>query len=580
MFIKSFILIVFFAFCTVFADDVWQTDWSGGPGVPGPVPVWDDCFDTSDNLNWYSSPGELLLEDTINNLIYNFEHSYSENYSNSSIPDKFETTGFLVSSILEMPGYTLDDSYWGNIFWDAEQLVETSVSFRVRASFDPGNMGPWSDPIDEWGTSLEDILDDQFPYLQYEVTLATTNTAVTPILDCMLISFETDSGDVWYPETSPTLEDLNAVCFVDELHGWAVGDLGVIIVTSDGGFNWYTQESGITENLYDVDFVNLTTGWAVGANGAIINTANGGDDWNPQTSGVTATLSGVSFCDPNTGWAVGSGETILFSDNAGSNWTEQHSGVNHLHGVNCTDVDNATAVGDAGTILRTSDGGASWPGQSSGTIEQLSGVSMASQNIAWAVGSNGTIVQTSNSGQSWKTQTSGVLFDLTDVHFINMYIGWTVGTGGTILFSHSGGEVWIMQPGGRTVENIYGIHAVNIEEATAVASNGAVFSYGLPTAIEEESTLNPCVSQISVFPNPFHGYTTIGFSLNRSSDVEIYIFDLSGRLVGKTDAGTLSTGEHSIQLYFDEYGTLPAGIYNCVLRTENSETGRMIVLLN
>jgi hypothetical protein len=41
-----------------------QTDWSGGPGKPGPVTDWGDSFDSEDYVSWSGWPGELILEGT------------------------------------------------------------------------------------------------------------------------------------------------------------------------------------------------------------------------------------------------------------------------------------------------------------------------------------------------------------------------------------------------------------------------------------------------------------------------------------------------------------------------------------
>lgn len=46
---------------SAFADDATQTDWSGGDGVPGPVTDWADQFDSSTDINWLGTPGELRL---------------------------------------------------------------------------------------------------------------------------------------------------------------------------------------------------------------------------------------------------------------------------------------------------------------------------------------------------------------------------------------------------------------------------------------------------------------------------------------------------------------------------------------
>ena len=54
----------------------------------------------------------------------------------------------------------------------------------------------------------------------------------------------TDAGRTW--NRLPTGQNLpiRDLCFVDPLHGCAVGDLGTILVTEDGGQNWTRQQSG------------------------------------------------------------------------------------------------------------------------------------------------------------------------------------------------------------------------------------------------------------------------------------------------------------------------------------------------
>ncbi|MEN8208572.1 MAG: hypothetical protein ABFR50_04895 [Candidatus Fermentibacteria bacterium] len=43
----------------VYADYATQTDWSGGPGIHGPVINWEDDFDTQIGTCWWISSGSL-----------------------------------------------------------------------------------------------------------------------------------------------------------------------------------------------------------------------------------------------------------------------------------------------------------------------------------------------------------------------------------------------------------------------------------------------------------------------------------------------------------------------------------------
>ncbi len=58
------------------ADSASQTDWSGGPGTPGPVSVWGSDFGSDSGMNCFSSPGEAALHcgsiDPVEHLITSF----------------------------------------------------------------------------------------------------------------------------------------------------------------------------------------------------------------------------------------------------------------------------------------------------------------------------------------------------------------------------------------------------------------------------------------------------------------------------------------------------------------------------
>ena len=160
-------------------------------------------------------------------------------------------------------------------------------------------------------------------------------------------------GNEW-----PTYANLRSVAFAaDGLHGWAVGDSGIIVATADGGRHWTRQTSPTSENLQSVAIAaDSLHGWAVGDGGTIIATADGGGHWTRQTSPASASefLSSVAFAaDGLDGWAVsvGSGPgslggIIIATADGGRHWTRQTSptpeagllsvaiAADGLHGVN------------------------------------------------------------------------------------------------------------------------------------------------------------------------------------------------------------------------------------------------------
>ena len=60
-----------------------------------------------------------------------------------------------------------------------------------------------------------------------------------------LVSIDRKTGE-FKLHVTPIQTSLHQITFVDELHGWAVGDLGIVIATTDGGENWQVQRGDQT----------------------------------------------------------------------------------------------------------------------------------------------------------------------------------------------------------------------------------------------------------------------------------------------------------------------------------------------
>ena len=60
-----------------------------------------------------------------------------------------------------------------------------------------------------------------------------------------LVSIDKQTGAIKLHAT-PINTSLHRITFVDEMHGWAVGDLGIVIATTDGGENWQVQRGDQT----------------------------------------------------------------------------------------------------------------------------------------------------------------------------------------------------------------------------------------------------------------------------------------------------------------------------------------------
>lgn len=246
-------------------------------------------------------------------------------------------------------------------------------------------------------------------------------------------------------ETDPKSADLKAVAFTDTLHGWAVGNDGVILSTMDGGRSWQIQRSGTKGTLNGVYFADSVHGWVVGAGGIILATGDGGKSWQSQVSGTAQWLGCVKFADNLHGWALGANGLIVTTTDGGLTWQPQAGNVTHtLNGVTFIDGLRGWAVGEKGAIIATSDGGNNWQVQSGGSSEHLNGVRFLQDGLhGWATGDNGVMLATMDGGRSWQTQITGTSSNLLSVRFLgDGSRGWAVGDDGTILATNNGGSTW------------------------------------------------------------------------------------------------------------------------------------------
>jgi photosystem II stability/assembly factor-like uncharacterized protein len=281
----------------------------------------------------------------------------------------------------------------------------------------------------------------------------------------------------------PQGNSLNAVHFIDENEGWAVGWYGTILHTTDAGISWEKININTTDYFNDLIFIGHDTGWVVGY-GMIYHTNDGGNTWIEQNIPVPLNCQSVCFINVDEGWVVGSNHTIIHTSNGGLHWEEQDSGLGTeyvwLESVCFINEHKGYACGWDGIILRTLNGGISWELQPTGTDDQLNSIFFQDQFTGWALG--GCLLQTTNGGYTWlkvdtvesirgysicftdnlngwicgsniyRTTDGGVNWEqmedntnmlLHDISFIGNSSGWIVGSGGKIMAYKPEEDKWI-----------------------------------------------------------------------------------------------------------------------------------------
>jgi hypothetical protein len=91
----------------------------------------------------------------------------------------------------------------------------------------------------------------------------------------------------------------------------------------------------------------------------------------------------------------------------------------------------------------------------------------------------------------------------------------------------------------------------------------------------------PLWSLAQNLPNPFNPATTISFTLDAAADVELSVFDLSGRRVAVLRRGRLEAGRHeAVWLGRDDRGRpQPSGTYLYSLRSDGRIEARTMSLI-
>ena len=92
--------------------------------------------------------------------------------------------GSLTSTILDAQGWP----EWESIEWTSVEPEGTDITFQIRGSNDPDEMGAWSDTLTEPG-SLEGHLDSAYRFVQYRVHLQADSGVISPYLEQVMIHF-------------------------------------------------------------------------------------------------------------------------------------------------------------------------------------------------------------------------------------------------------------------------------------------------------------------------------------------------------------------------------------------------------
>ncbi len=227
------------------------------------------------------------------------------------------------------------------------------------------------------------------------------------------------------PQAATLPEDLMAVIFNDEQHGWIAGRNGTLYATDDGGQNWYQRAPQVfaEESPATLGSVSFRT-----EDGVYTMTSRGELQFGP---GPDIDLSDKLYLKSEI--------PVKFTDDG-----DLDVNGSRIPLLDKTRRDRANLLFGKGGALYQYTPQKNWQAVESGTKNYLRDALLVDAK-GWAVGDGGTIIQSSDTGATWKPQTSHVQGRLNGVFFTpdsGGLRGWAVGYNG-ILATSDGGEHWV-----------------------------------------------------------------------------------------------------------------------------------------
>ncbi len=266
---------------------------------------------------------------------------------------------------------------------------------------------------------------------------------------------------------------LKSISFVNENEGYI--DLSpdtLYLKSTNGGESWFKQSIG--QKVNKVFFINQNHGWAVGDSGRILKTTNGGLNWSLKPSNTTVNLVNLSFIDSLVGWCAGDNGYLLITDDGGNSWLSQNVGSdNNYLQVIFTDSNNGWVITDGAEILKTTNGGSDWNFQINPKDSSLSKLFFLNNLYGWGVYGDNNIIKTTDGGQNWDLVNTGYT-NISDIFFVDNFNGWA--TGDIIIYTSDGGLTWYQQ-GTVTKNKINGLYFKNYNHGWGVGENGTILEF-------------------------------------------------------------------------------------------------------
>lgn len=243
-----------------------------------------------------------------------------------------------------------------------------------------------------------------------------------------------DEGKTWKQAKVPTRATLTGVYFVDDKHGWVVGQDEVILRTEDGGANWQLTHSAPEKEqpLLDVWFRDRDNGLAIGAYGTMLASSDGGRTWEQRTFDAQPLDAPKGKAPPRAAPAAAESGEDEFDE------ATSPSDV-HLNAIVQAPGGRLYIAGEAGHLFRSDDFGQTWIVLPSPYEGSFFGILPLDADALLAFGLRGNLFRSNDQGRTWTQIPSGTEAMLTDGARIDEDSVVLSGLAGTLLVSNDDG---------------------------------------------------------------------------------------------------------------------------------------------
>lgn len=386
------------------------------------------------------------------------------------------------------------------------------------------------------------------------------------------VTYSINKSPICWENNKSTLEgNLSSITFFNDKFGF-IGANSQIYRTTNSGLSWQKTNPGIWGSVKKIIILDSLNIWAL-SEFSVINSTNGGLSWNTllQEWGIDY-FNAIKIFDKNSLVILKNGK-VLKSLNGGNTW--QYIDVPELIDISNVffiDNNNGWAVGYNGKLFSTNNGGINWTIHDSKTKNWFRDVYFRNKNEGWIIGQN-SFLFTIDGGKNWVLDSRSPLLLLNQLVFKDNY-GLIIGENGVVLVSTDFGKTWLIQNSGVS-NNLLACRINNSNSMFIVGSDGVLLNNNsFLVTVKDEVPLN--YSLLQNYPNPFNPVTKIKFTIPKSEQVQIKIFDILGREIITLIDEVKYPGEYEV--LFDG-SKISSGIYFIrFLSNSHSHTIKSILL--